>query len=102
MPLTKKAIAEFFARFWQVFGGCGSAVLAAAFGLPAGKRFVTADLFAYLIAQLLEGVAGAGVLYLITRGKPGSIWRGDLRRTDSARIRRVDILSRRASSQKWC
>jgi hypothetical protein len=78
-------------------------VLAAAFGLPAGKRFVTADLFAYLIAQLLEGVAGAGVLYLITRGKPGSIWRGDLRRTDSARIRLVDdILSRRASSQKWC
>jgi aquaporin Z len=31
MSLTKKAIAEFFGTFWLVFGGCGSAVLAAAF-----------------------------------------------------------------------
>src|SRR5271170_2146348 len=31
MSLTKRAIAEFFGTFWLVFGGCGSAVLAAAF-----------------------------------------------------------------------
>ncbi len=31
MSITKRAIAEFFGTFWLVFGGCGSAVLAAAF-----------------------------------------------------------------------
>ncbi len=37
MSLTKKACAEFIGTFWLVFGGCGSAVLAAAFpGLGIG------------------------------------------------------------------
>lgn len=31
MPLIKRCIAEFFGTFWLVLGGCGSAVLAAAF-----------------------------------------------------------------------
>lgn len=31
MSLSRKAIAEFIGTFWLVFGGCGSAVLAAAF-----------------------------------------------------------------------
>jgi aquaporin Z len=31
MSLTRRAIAEFIGTFWLVFGGCGSAVLAAAF-----------------------------------------------------------------------
>lgn len=31
MSLSKKAFAEFLGTFWLVFGGCGSAVLAAAF-----------------------------------------------------------------------
>jgi aquaporin Z len=31
MTLSKRAAAEFFGTFWLVFGGCGSAVLAAAF-----------------------------------------------------------------------
>jgi aquaporin Z len=31
MNLSKRAAAEFFGTFWLVFGGCGSAVLAAAF-----------------------------------------------------------------------
>ncbi|MCB9706891.1 MAG: aquaporin Z [Myxococcales bacterium] len=30
--MSKKLAAEFFGTFWLVFGGCGSAVLAAAFG----------------------------------------------------------------------
>ncbi len=31
MPLIKRCLAEFVGTFWLVFGGCGSAVLAAAF-----------------------------------------------------------------------
>src|SRR6202045_1066278 len=37
MSLPKRASAEFIGTFWLVFGGCGSAVLAAAFpGLGIG------------------------------------------------------------------
>src|SRR5665213_1433858 len=37
LPLSKRAFAEFIGTFWLVFGGCGSAVLAAAFpGLGIG------------------------------------------------------------------
>jgi len=31
MPLSKRAAAEFFGTFWLVFGGCGAAVVAAAY-----------------------------------------------------------------------
>ena len=110
MNLSKRAIAEFLGTFWLVFGGCGSAVLAAAFpqlgigfygvalafgltvltmayaighisgchlnpaisfGLVAGKRFPIADLFPYVIAQVLGAITGAGVLYVIASGKAG-------------------------------
>jgi len=110
MSIGKRAAAEFFGTFWLVFGGCGSAVLAAAFpqlgigfvgvslafgltvltmafaighisgchlnpavsvGLVAGKRFPASELFPYVIAQVLGGIAGAGVLYVIASGKAG-------------------------------
>ena len=110
MSLGKRASAEFFGTFWLVFGGCGSAVLAAAFpslgigfvgvalafgltvltmayaighisgchlnpavsvGLLVGKRFSAGDLVPYVIAQIAGGICGAGVLYVIARGKAG-------------------------------
>ena len=110
MNLSKRVSAEFLGTFWLVFGGCGSAVLAAAFpqlgigfygvalafgltlltmsyaighisgchlnpavsiGLATGKRFPMAELLPYVIAQVLGGIAGAGVLYVIASGKEG-------------------------------
>src|ERR1700760_2814665 len=38
-------------------------------GLWAGGRFSLAELPGYVIAQVLGGIAGAGVLYLIASGK---------------------------------
>jgi aquaporin Z len=108
--MGKKAAAEFFGTFWLVFGGCGSAVLAAAFpqlgigfagvalafgltvltmafaighisgchlnpavsiGLWAGGRFPGSGLLPYIVAQVIGGIAGAGVLYLIASGAAG-------------------------------
>ena len=110
MNLGKKVTAEFFGTFWLVFGGCGSAVLAATFpntgigflgvalafgltvltmvyaighisgchlnpavsvGLAVAKRYPFSDLLPYVIAQVLGGAAGAGVLYLIASGREG-------------------------------
>ncbi len=110
MSLSKRAIAEFLGTFWLVFGGCGSAVLAAAFpqlgigfygvalafgltvltmayaighisgchlnpavsiGLVAGKRFPLTELLPYVVAQVVGGIVGAGVLYVIASGKAG-------------------------------
>src|SRR5277367_5047737 len=36
MDMTRRAAAEFFGTLWLVFGGCGAAVLAAAFLTPTG------------------------------------------------------------------
>jgi aquaporin Z len=110
MPLGKRAAAEFIGTFWLVFGGCGSAVLAAAVpgvgigyagvalafgltvltmafaighisgchlnpavsvGLVVGKRFPASELLPYVIAQVLGGIAAAGVLFVIASGKAG-------------------------------
>ncbi|HWB83945.1 MAG TPA: aquaporin Z [Bryobacteraceae bacterium] len=50
MPLGRRAAAEFIGTFWLVFGGCGSAVLAAAFpGLGIGFLGVA---FAFGLTQL--------------------------------------------------
>ena len=106
----KKLLAEFIGTFWLVLGGCGSAVLAAAYpelgigfagvslafgltvltmvyaighisgchlnpavsiGLWVGGRFGSKELVPYIIAQVLGGIAGAGILYLIATGKAG-------------------------------
>src|SRR5688500_19703337 len=108
MQLWQRMAAECLGTFWLVFGGCGSAVLAAAFpelgigfvgvslafgltvltmayaighvsgchlnpavsiGLCAGGRFPAKELLPYILAQVLGGVAGAGVLYLIASGQ---------------------------------
>jgi aquaporin Z len=105
----KRAVAELVGTFWLVLGGCGSAVLAAAFpglgigllgvalafgltvvtmayavghisgghfnpavsvGLAVARRFPARELPAYVIAQLVGGVLGAAVLYLIASGSP--------------------------------
>ncbi len=110
MPLSRRAIAEFFGTFWLVLGGCGAAVLAAAFpqlgigfvgvalafgltlltmaytignisgchinpavsfGLAAGGRFKWSELPAYVIAQVLGGIAASAVLLFIASGKQG-------------------------------
>lgn len=108
--MSKRLGAEFIGTFWLVLGGCGSAVLAAAFpnvgiglhgvalafgltvltmayaighisgchlnpavsiGLVAGGRFPAKELAPYILVQVLGGLAGAAVLYMIASGKPG-------------------------------
>ena len=107
---SKKYVAEAIGTFWLVLGGCGSAVLAAAFpevgigllgvslafgltvltmaysighisgchlnpavtvGLTAGGRFPASDVLPYIIAQVIGGLLGAAVLYIIASGGPG-------------------------------
>ncbi len=40
-------------------------------GLWMGGRFESKELLPYIISQVLGGIAGAGVLYIIASGKPG-------------------------------
>src|SRR5215218_1853161 len=40
-------------------------------GLWAGKRFPASDLLPYIVAQVIGGIVGAGVLLLIASGKAG-------------------------------
>ena len=40
-------------------------------GLVAGGRFPMKDAIGYVVAQVLGGIAGAGVLYLVAKGLPG-------------------------------
>jgi aquaporin Z len=44
---------------------------AVSLGLVIGKRFPISDLLPYWVAQILGGIAGAGVLYIIASGKAG-------------------------------
>jgi aquaporin Z len=122
--MKNKLTAEFFGTFWLVFGGCGSAVLAAMFltpgdhpvqlgigfvgvslafgltvltmayaighisgchlnpavtlGLVVAGRHPKSEMVPYVIAQVLGGIAGAAVLYLIASGKEGFSTEGGL------------------------
>ena len=110
MSMSKKLGAEFIGTFWLVLGGCGSAVLAAAFpdlgigllgvslafgltvltmafaighisgchlnpavsvGLMVGGRFPAAELVPYVVAQVLGGLAGGAILFVIASGQAG-------------------------------
>jgi aquaporin Z len=87
MTMSKKLTAEFIGTFWLVLGGCGSAVLAAAFpdvgigllgvSFAFGLTVLTMafaigrELLPYIIIQVAGAIAGAGVLYLIASGKAG-------------------------------
>jgi aquaporin Z len=44
---------------------------AVSLGLWAGGRFDTKELLPYIAAQVLGGIAGAGILYVIASGLPG-------------------------------
>jgi len=44
---------------------------AVSIGLWIGGRFDKKDLIPYIVSQILGGIAGAGILYLIVSGKPG-------------------------------
>ncbi|UMB60701.1 aquaporin Z [Lutibacter sp. A80] len=44
---------------------------AVSIGLWAGGRFDKKELLPYIAAQVLGGIAGAGIIYLILSGKPG-------------------------------
>ncbi len=110
MTTSQKLAAEFIGTLWLVLGGCGSAVLAAAYpelgigfvgvslafgltvmtmayavgrisgghfnpavtiGLTVGGHFDRAMVLPYMGAQVIGGLTGAGLLYLIASGKPG-------------------------------
>jgi len=44
---------------------------AVSLGLVAGKRFPVSELLPYVVAQVIGGILGAGVLYVIASGKAG-------------------------------
>ncbi len=66
MSLVKRCLAEFIGTFWLVFGGCGSAVLAAAFIANDTKLGVSPASVPYPLGIGLVGVSLAFGLTLLT------------------------------------
>jgi aquaporin Z len=56
MSLTKRTGAEFLGTFWLVFGGCGSAVLAAAFPNPGIGFLGVAFAFGLTVLTMAYGI----------------------------------------------
>jgi aquaporin Z len=73
MPLSKRAFGLTVLTMADAIGHISGCHLnpAVSAGLVAGRRFPASELPAYVIAQLLGGVAGSSVLYLIASGKEG-------------------------------
>jgi len=77
MPIGKRCVAEFFGTFWLVFGGCGSAVLAAAFpslGIGFVGVALAFGLTVLTMAYAVGGISGghfnpAVTLGLVTGGR---------------------------------
>lgn len=106
----RKLTAEMIGTGWLVLGGCGSAVIAAAFpnvgiglhgvslafgltvltmayaigsvsgchlnpavtiGLAVAGKHPIREVIPYIASQIIGGIVGAGILYLIASGKPG-------------------------------
>lgn len=67
MPLTKRCIAEFIGTFWLVLGGCGSAVLAAAFPYSAAPDQAGGNFFGlgFLGVSLAFGLTVLTMAYAI-------------------------------------